>query len=333
MLRGLAVMGMILVNAAAGLSGSHAVPTMLLHADWAGFRLPDLMFPAFLTIVGMSVALAPPPCARDILWRSGRLLLIGLLLTNMHWLADWAQAPRLPGVLQRIAIGYALAALLTPRLSARARAGLILALLLGHWGLLLIPMPDGTPTDLLAPGQDFGSWLDRALLGPFLYVKGPLGFDPEGIAGTLPALAQALIGTLAAERMRRPGAARALALAGAALVGGALLWAPWLPVVKALWTGSFVALSAGLTLLVAALLHARFDPGPVRNIATAFGRNAITAYVLHELAAPLLHWDSLTFPYRLLPPAAATFAVITLFLALVAAPILAMDRRGLYLRV
>ena len=333
MLRGLAVMGMIVVNAAAGLSGAHGVPDALLHAPWAGFRLADLMFPAFITIVGMSIMLAPRPGTADILARSGRLLLIGLLLTNMHWLADWSQVPRLPGVLQRIAIVYALAAFLAPRLAPRARLGLIAALLLGHWLLLMLPMPDGTATDLSAPGQDFGSWLDRALLAPFIYVKGPLGFDPEGIAGTLPALAQALIGTLAAERLRRAGAAKALALAGLGMIAGGLLWSLWLPIVKALWSGSFVLLSSGITLAIAGLLHRRFDPGPTRNLATVFGRNAMAAYVLHELAAPILSWDSLTFPYRLLPPTAATLATITLFVGLVALPLIAMDRRGVYLRV
>ncbi|MCG2842107.1 hypothetical protein L6Q21_14050 [Sandaracinobacter sp. RS1-74] len=102
---------------------------------------------------------------------------------------------------------------------------------------------------------------------------------------------------------------------------------------KALWTASFVLLSSGLTLLAAALLHARFDPGPCRNLAAIFGRNAIAAYVLHALASPLLHWDSLSFPYRLLPPGAATLATCGLFLALVAIPVVAMDRRGLHLRI
>ena len=143
-LRGLAVIGMIVVNAADGLSAKHPVPDALLHVPWAGFRLPDLMFPAFVTIVGMSIALAPPPTTRDILSRAGRLFLIGLLLNNMHWLAHWDAIPRIPGVLQRIAIVYAAAAWIYPRTTPKMRAKLAGALLVGHWLLLQIPPPDGS---------------------------------------------------------------------------------------------------------------------------------------------------------------------------------------------
>ena len=56
-LRGLTVAGMILVNSAAAMKyGAEAnVAPMLLHKSWEGLTLADLVFPAFLTMVGIAI--------------------------------------------------------------------------------------------------------------------------------------------------------------------------------------------------------------------------------------------------------------------------------------
>jgi predicted acyltransferase len=350
LLRGLTVLGMILVNATEGVSHYDApVFGLLLHADWAGFTLADAVFPAFILMVGVSIAISSrgdsPDVAR-ILGRALRLVLLGLLLSNLFWLYDFeTYMPRLPGVLQRIGIVYAVTALLYPLTGWRTRAALAGAVLLLYWPLCLIPAPDGLPTDLWAPGHNFVSWFDRRVLGTFAFVGGPAGYDPEGLLSTVPTIAEALIGTLAGDWLRRGRpvveTARTMAAVALALVAAGLLWGLALPIAKDFWTSSYVCLSAGVTLLLLAAFHLRYDrqARPVRrgSLLGSFGRNAIAAYTLHELTAFILTGDAMQRPFLWLRPFLGTqlaaLAPVLLFTLMIWRPIAAMDRRGWYLKI
>ena len=162
-------------------------------------------------------------------------------------------------------------------------------------------------TDIWVRGHNFIASVDRLLLGNHLYVKGPEGYDPEGILGTLPAIAQGLIGVAIGELLiRRQGpAARQLAMAGAAMlvVGGA--WSLAFPIVKDIWSSSFVLVTSGITILALALLHHWLDregrkAGIAATAMLAFGANAIAAYTLHQVTAGVVTWDLLLLPFRAL---------------------------------
>ncbi|WBO21855.1 acyltransferase family protein [Sphingomonas abietis] len=349
LLRGLTVLGMIIVNSTAGVSRRDGpVFPLLLHAEWAGFTIADSIFPAFILMVGVSIAISSRglPETSRILVRAGRLVLLGLFLSNMFWLYDnETYHLRLPGVLQRIGIAYAVVALVYPRTGWRARAALAAGLLLAYWPLCLLPSPDGLPTDLWVPGHNFVSWFDRAVLGGARFVLGPQGYDPEGLLSTLPTIAEALIGTLIGDFLRRGlaprAAARLMALAGAASILVGIGWGWLFPIAKNLWTSPFVLVSSGIALLVLAALHMLYDRGdaPVRKggLLGPFGRNAIAAYTLHEVTAFILTSDALQWPFHQLAPMVGTriaaLAPVLLFTALVWWPIAAMDRRGWYLKI
>src|SRR3954454_14922052 len=112
LLRGLAVAGMILVNEMAGMQSKGPVYTTLLHSRWDGLTVADLVFPAFLMMMGVSVPLSfgggerakfGPNQARRIASRTLRLIALGFLLSNLWWLSRLDATPwRLFGVLQRI---------------------------------------------------------------------------------------------------------------------------------------------------------------------------------------------------------------------------------------
>lgn len=359
-LRGLAVMGMILVNASAGmLYDNHAAvyPT-LIHEHWNGLHLADTVFPAFLMMVGVAIPISLERTRRDgglgpaaglrVARRGARLFLIGFLLSNLHWLAHLSPDTwRLWGVLQRIGIVYAVCAaifLATPRRFWFAAAA---TLLLGYWPLTLLPQPDGQATDLWARGLNFVGWADRATLGTgrHIYVFGAQGYDPEGMLGTLPAIAHGLIGVIVGDFLRRrPGvaSARTLLLAGAAMLATGLIWGIVFPIVKDLWSSSFVLVTCGLTTITLGALHGTIDGRPNRirwpvTVALAFGGNAIAAYVLHELTGILLTWDTLLLPYRwALPWASASFAALLpplLYLAMIGWAMMWLRRRGWVIKV
>lgn len=348
LLRGLTVLGMIVVNATAGVAHRDGpVFAPLLHSDWAGFTIADAVFPAFIVMLGVSITLSSTRRSTlPILARAGRLILLGLLLSNIFWLYDMSEYhPRLPGVLQRIGIVYGATALLYRAAGWRARAIVAVAILLLYWPLCLLPSPDGVPTDLWVPGHGFVSWVDRALLGPLRFVRGPEGYDPEGLLGTFPTIAEALIGTLAGDWLRRglpPRTTwRAMLIAALAMIVVGLGWGVVFPIVKNLWTSSFVLLSAGIALLALAGFHALFDgrgeSGKRGGLLGSFGRNAIAAYALHELTAFLLTSDAMQLPFRALAPLTGTrvaaLAPVLIFTALVWWPIAAMDRRGWHWRI
>jgi len=316
-LRGLTVVGMILVNSMAGLNGPETqVFPLLLHAHWQGLTLADLVFPGFLMMMGVAVPLAmagragSPRESGAILARTARLFLLGFLLSNLYWFANMESGSwRLFGVLQRIGMVYGACCLIFLACGPRVRLALIAAILILYWPLSLLPALDGlTPTDIWVRGHNFVGSVDRVLLGTHLYVQGPEGYDPEGLLGTLPAIAHGLIGVAIGEfLLRRPaGASRTLAMAGAGMLVLGIAWGFVFPVIKDIWSSSFVLVTCGVTTLALAGLHAWLDrdaapQGATRwfvLFGTAFGSNAIAAYVLHELTAGWVAWQILLVPFQ-----------------------------------
>lgn len=345
-LRGWTVIGMIVVNAAAGL-GNYPVPAPMLHSHWIGLTFADLVFPAFVFVMGVSIAVSMPsgrPDAallRRIAWRSLRLIVLGIALSNIYWLRDYDQTVfRWPGVLQRLGVVFLIAAPMHLLMSTRAIVASAIVMLLAYWGICLLPVPDGTPADLHVAGANFVSWVDRAVFGMHVYVRQPLAYDPEGLLSTVPAIAQALFGVIAGRCVR---AAKTSVLPGAAIaaVTLGLLWSLALPISKELWSPSFVLVTSGITLALFAVLH-RFVDVRGRHLWgttlwSAFGINAIAAYVLHELMADMLGWKSMDVVYRQaaqwIGPQPAIFIPIAIFLGLVAWAMLALQRRGWTIRI
>ncbi len=295
--RGLTVAAMILVNNPG--SWSYVYPP-LRHAEWDGWTPTDLIFPFFLFIVGVSLVVSftrrelagatPRALARKALLRGALIVLVGLLLSGFPRY-DLAQI-RIPGVLQRIGVVYAISALIFLFAGHKARHWITAALLLGYWVLLaLVPVPGGGVGDLSASGN-LGAWLDRLLLGGHLWTP---DFDPEGMLSTLPAVATCLLGTFAGERLladRAPADRTVgLLLTGAILIGAGLAWSSWFPINKGLWSSSYVLFTGGVACQALAACYWVIDvKGTDRwaRPAYVFGTNALFAFVLSGLVARCL---------------------------------------------
>ena len=110
--RGLTIAAMVLVNN----PGSwDAVHPPLRHATWHGLTPTDLVFPFFLFIVGLAIppsldGRSPLGALVRIVRRAAVIFALGLVL-NAVPAFDWATI-RIPGVLQRIAVCYLVAAAL-----------------------------------------------------------------------------------------------------------------------------------------------------------------------------------------------------------------------------
>ena len=247
-LRGLTVAAMIFVNDPG--DWSH-LWWPFEHAEWHGCTPTDLVFPTFLFIVGVALALAGGPkldAGSDLAplqrawWgRALRILLLGWALAALiafsfghHW--------RPFGVLQRIAVCFGLVGWLYLHVSPRVRWGLLAVLLVGY-GLLLSSGAD------LGRDTSLPSRVDATLLGPFAYrydAATGLGYEPEGLLSTLGALATTLFGAACGDWLRRRER-RPIVLAGlVATLAGVALHAVWQPMNKALWTPALVLFTGGL---------------------------------------------------------------------------------------
>lgn len=268
-----------------------AVYAPLRHAEWHGLTPTDVIFPCFVFIVGVAIPLSRPTSGR-VLRRAAIIFALGIALNGAPYF-DWATI-RIPGVLQRIAVCYLVAALLFLRTCWRTQAVVTAALLLGYWAALtLVPVPGYGRGDL-GPEGNLAAWLDRAVLGPHLW-KAARVYDPEGILSTVPAVATALLGVLTGQWLRSGRDSRQI-LAGLIVSGAVatMLGAAWgivFPVNKALWTSSYVLLTAGLALLLLAACYWAIDIRGWRRWAVpfvVFGVNALLLYFLSTLMARAL---------------------------------------------
>ena len=286
--RGLTMAAMVLVN---NPGTWRAIYPPLKHAAWHGLTPTDVIFPCFVFIVGVAIALSRPTPAR-VVRRAAIIFALGIVLNGAPYF-DWATI-RIPGVLQRIAVCYLVAALLFLGTRWRTQAVVTGALLLGYWAALtLVPVPGYGRGDL-GPEGNLAAWLDRALLGPHLW-KPARVYDPEGILSTVPAIATALIGVLTGQWLRSGRSQRqilaGLALGGAVAIAIGALWSLVFPVNKSLWTSSYVLVTGGLALFLLAACYWTIEIRGWRRWATPFvvlGVNALVLYFLSTLTARAL---------------------------------------------
>lgn len=360
--RGATIAAMILVNN----PGNEFAYAPLNHARWNGWTPTDLIFPFFLFIVGVSLTLSfrtrveRGESKRNLLLhsirRSAIIFLIGLFLNGLPYLhlATW----RVAGVLQRIALAYLAAAIITLYSGWRGIALWISGLLLGYWvAMRFIPVPGlgmpGADMPINDPDANLSWYIDKLFLPGRMYEGSR---DPEGILSTFPAISTALVGVLAGEWMGKSmdAAKRVygmIAFGVAGIVAGQL-WHLWFPINKKLWTSSFVLFTAGCALVALAACYWVCDVKLHRGAWTkpflVFGTNAIAAYVLADFVAGLLYGVHVHMGRRLVslqeylyrtlfgpisPKEFGSLLFAVLFVCLCWLPIYAMYRKRIFLKV
>ncbi len=265
------------------------------HAAWEGFRFYDLIFPLFVFLTGVSIVLSLPRLVERegiakahlrVLRRSLLLYLLGVIAyggISEHWTDI-----RLLGVLQRIAVCYFFTSLMFLNFNLRGLVAALIVLLVGYWALMtFVPVPD-TGMASYAPDVNLANWVDRNYLPGRLW---DVTRDPEGMLSTLPAIGTCLFGVFAGLLLRdsRVDEQRKTLLllgAGCCLLLAGYLWALEFPVIKAIWTSSFVLVTAGYSAIMLALMHQIIDVWQWRRWATVFvwvGANALALYFLNDI--------------------------------------------------
>ena len=299
--------------------------TQLTHVRWEGFHFYDLIFPLFLFLVGISIVFSLDK-VRDEAERSkvfGRIFKrsLALFVIGIFYYGGLSKpwpAIALGGVLHRIAACYLIASLLYlafPKM--RHLAILSIVILLGYWAMLLwIPFPDVKlePREIQAIArsiQSDSSWaiarsVEQTTRGSleegrnlvnfvdFLFLPGRKAqtyYINEGLLSTLPAVVLSLIGIMTACWLKCTSITpsnKALGLAGIGclLVAAGYGWSYQFPLIKRIWTSSFILMAGGYSLMLMAIFYWLIDVRGWRRWCQPFvwiGANALTLYVVAEI--------------------------------------------------
>jgi predicted acyltransferase len=319
------------------------------HAAWEGLNFYDFLFPLFIFVIGVSIVYSlsrlveregRAAAYRRVLVRAALLFALGLIYYGgMSKL--WPEI-RLLGVLQRIALCYLFASLLFLTLDVRGLLGALATLLVGYWALMtFLPVPGaGSFTE----DANVARWIDAQYL-PGLRLYGD--WDPEGLLSTLPSIATCLVGVLAGLVLKdacREPMHKALLLAGTGLlmVVTGHAWAAEFPIVKMIWTSSFVLVTGGYSLLLLASFYVLVDIWGHKAWTTMFlwvGANAITLYMLNNLidlnalARKLVGGDVERLLDETFAKGTGSLLAVTLALAMAVTLARYLYRRQIFLRV
>ena len=265
------------------------------HKQWEGFGFYDLIFPMFVFIVGASIVFSlgrlvqtrgRPAAVKRVVVRGVVLYLLGILYYG--GLSKHLWDIRLMGVLQRIAICYLATGLLFIYLRPKALLVVTIVLLVGYWAWLsFVPVP-GVGHASFAERANWPNYIDKNYLPWFKWDK---DYDPEGILSTIPAICSSLLGVFAGLLLRdgrQEPRRKAAILIGAGAVGVILgfTWGLQFPVIKKIWTSTFVLVAGGYSAMLLGLFYLVIDVWRVRGWATPFvwiGMNAITLYLIKEV--------------------------------------------------
>lgn len=239
-IRGMTIVCMIIVNNLAGPDNY----LHLEHSEWNGITVCDLVFPFFLFIMGITTYISLSrrdfkPSSSSILKILRRAAVIILIGWAVRWFAyicmdrdiwDFSQF-RITGVLPRIGLCYGIVALMALYISRKTMVWIAAALLVVYGAILL--MFNGYAND----SSNIHAVIDEFLLTRAHLYRTPV--DPEGILGTIPAVAHTIIGFCCGAMLIRkePLDARLLKLfvTGVLLALGGFLASGILAPNKAIW--------------------------------------------------------------------------------------------------
>jgi len=291
------------------------------HVEWVGCTLHDMIQPSFSFLVGVAIPFSIASrvakgqsywwMSIHAFWRALILILLGVFLRS-QWgsQTNWT----FEDTLTQIGLGYGFLFLLALG-SYRIQLGVLVLILVGYWGAFaLYPLPDAdfdwTKAGVAAdwqhhltgfaahwnkntnPAWAFDVWFlnlfPRPEDKPFLYNGG--GYATLSF---IPTLGTMILGLLAGNLLRNNwkwfNKFGVFVLLGTICLG--LGWGlgelGWCPVVKRIWTPSWVLFSGGICFLMLAAFYLLIDVARLKVLVLPFiviGSNSIVAYCIADSA-------------------------------------------------
>jgi predicted acyltransferase len=352
----------------------------LRHKDWVGFAFYDLIFPLFVFLVGVSLVFSlsktlrqeGKTAAHKRIFRRTLLLFAIALVYYGGFSVEWPNI-RLMGVLNRIALCYFFAALIFCHFHWKAMVAICASLLLGYWALLsFVPFPDVRPVTasgelvsqemtatntaqlnfastnylrgVFEPGLNLANYIDQKYLPGKKWDK---TWDPEGLLSSLPAIATCLLGVFAGLLLQNKTLSEQnkvfwLLGAGVLSVTAGFLWGLNFPVIKKIWTSSYVLVAAGYSAILLGMFHQIIEVWKQQKWAQVFvwiGANSITLYLadnvidFYKLARRFAGGDVKNFFDSALAPGVGDLVIATIAVSLGVTLAHFLYRRKIFLRL
>ena len=269
-------------------SFTRGLASQMEHCEWKGFHFYDLIFPLFVFVVGVSIVFSisrmleregRAATLKRIFVRSIVLFLLGVFY--MGGIAHGFKNVYFAGVLHRIAVAYFFTGLIFCFLRTRAMMALCITLLVGYWVLMsFVPVPGIGAASLAEPGRNLAHYIDELYL-PGRHFEGT-------ILSTLAAVANCLIGVFAGLLLKNaaiPNRKKVywLFAAGALNLALGFVWSLQFPIIKLLWTCSYVLVACGYSAILLAIFFQVVEIWNFRRWAQPFiwlGMNAVTIYIV-----------------------------------------------------
>lgn len=262
------------------------------HQEWFGFTFWDLVMPLFLFVVGVVIPFSvnkrlqidpsKSHMYRHLLRRVFILFLLGWIVQGRLLNLDLNEFKIFSNTLQAIAVGYLFSSMAFMHLSKKGRYLIFAACLVIYALLLTIPQVPGVGRSVILPDQNFPLYVDRLIMGRFddgyqyTWILSGFGFIATVLSGCF-------AGELIQSDLNRKKVALYLLIIGVAGTALGLVWGIWHPIVKKVWSSSFVLFTSGLCYLLLALFYWIIDVKGYRRWAfflKVIGMNAIFAYMI-----------------------------------------------------
>jgi predicted acyltransferase len=267
----------------------------LKHCDWRGLRFEDLIFPLFLFLLGMAIVFSVGKIVekegkfgayRRVFKRFALMFLLGVIYSG--GLARGVDGVRIMGVLQRLALCYLIVSIMFIHLKPKQMAVIGVALLVGYWAWLsFVPVP-GLGRVSFEKGENWANYIDSMYL-PLRKNDG--AWDPEGYLSTFPAVVTCLLGFFAGLFIKNPAVPaqkKGLYFVGAGLVllAAGYAWGLQFPIIKKIWTSSYVLAAGGYSCILLGIFYQIVDVWKIRAWTAPFlwiGSNSLAIYMVCNL--------------------------------------------------
>jgi predicted acyltransferase len=265
------------------------------HVEWLGFHFYDIIMPLFLFLVGVSMVYSfrkrlagsrsRIPVLRHTFRRVIILWILGMIVQGNLLTYSFEHIHFYTNTLQAIAAGYLVATLLILYLPVRIQITATAAILLLYWAVLALIPVNGTTDLAYTPEGNVAFHIEKAVMGSHI------GWGTyTWIASSLNFGATVMLGVFAGYMMQSDRSGmhrfRDFLIFGILLILTGLLLNIWHPIIKKIWSSSFVLFSGGICVLMLAVFYLFIDVwGLKKGIGwmVILGANAITGYVAWHL--------------------------------------------------
>ena len=268
------------------------------HVEWFGFNFWDIIMPLFLFLCGVSMVFSlkkrmTKGNSKKQIWmhtirRVLLLWLLGMIVQGKLLTYDIDKIELYSNTLQAIASGYLIATIFMLYMPLKYQVTATAALMITFWAILALIPVNGTTQGAYSQWSNVAYIFDRQVLGMFhdgqdyTWIISSLNFGATTMLGVF-------TGYILQSQKSQAVKFRNLVVFGTALIAAGLIIDQWHPIIKKIWTSSFVLYSGGISVLMLAAFYLAIDICKLRlgtKWMIIIGSNAIFAYVAWHLFEP-----------------------------------------------